>query len=218
MSLRDTAPGGTGQSPTGYAWLPQWAVKALLVLALLATAWQAAELYDFKGGTWHPERVPIFILSITATAGIASQGVRKLVAVAFLAGGVLFAAPTWASDRAIYEPAQHAGLASTPPSIGDIVDLATGPGLDVRAGQWSLGVTVLGTVALVDVTPRWTLSAAMGGALLAPLDAGEPAAVAKAGLTLQLPGQTVRPSVGAGATYFVQEKRWGAWLALLFHL
>lgn len=141
-----------------------------------------------------------------------------LAATLALALGVTLApTSTWASERPLIEPTSP-GLAAAPPSVGDIVDLATGPSLDVRAGRWILGVTVLGTVALVDLAPGWTLSAAMGGALLAPLDTSEPGAVAKAGLTLQLPGKTVRAALGAGGTYFVLDRAWGAWLAVLFHV
>lgn len=148
----------------------------------------------------------------------------RLMALALVVGAGLSTSPASAADRALWEPDMPARALTAPPSLGEIVDLGVGPSADLLAGRWSLGVSVLGTVALVQPRPGWMLSAAAGGALLAPLQGGLPSGVAKLGALVQFPGVRtgIKSSMGAGVSYVAANDSglrdvFGFWVALVFH-
>lgn len=208
-------------SPTGPVVLPTWLVPWLVVLGAFATSWMGFELYDFSTRTWHPEKVPAFILSLLATLGVVSPGWRKsatrvgpVVAVVL---ALCLGAPALAAERAIYGSPQPRGLVSQELDLGAYVDLGVGAGVDVRAGRATMGVQALGTVALYELAPRWLLSAALGGSLLLG-DAGPSGAGFLGGsLSLPAPPGPVMPAVYLGASYHL-DGGWGFGGGLLLQI
>lgn len=155
-------------SPTGPVVLPVWLVPWLAVLGAVATSWMGFELYDFTSHTWHPEKVPAFILSLLATLGVVSPGWRRsgpIVAV-FLA--LCLGAPALASPRGVLfgGPDRPALAAAPEPAFPLAPGYAVGVTLQAD-GALVPQLLAVGSLGLLDLGGR-PLSLLLGGGLGAP--------------------------------------------------
>lgn len=194
-------------SPTGPALFPQWLIRILFLLSLLATAWQGFEIYDFPAKTWHLERLAGFIVSFAASAGIGSQGLR----IQWPKGGTMVAlllclglsAPAFADERVLIEPDRQALMGEEAPRAADFVSWGVGVGVDYRAHRGAVPVVeAMGLVGLLRLGKAGpVLSLALGGSLLAA--EGDPRAGAFLGGAFDLPGvgAPVKPALYVGAGY-----------------
>jgi len=204
MNARNTPRLVEPPSPTGATWFPQWLIRTLFVLNLLATTYQGAQIYDLSTRTWQPNQIPIFICLLAANAGIASQGLRRTLPALVLALGLTFsAAPALAQERLVF--GVNPTLAGDVPRLADYLSLSAAAGAAWRPGvPVQPLVTALGLVHLARPGPNGPLlSAALGGQAVLP--DGAPAELGFfGGLGLDLPGadgQRVKPVLVLGTAY-----------------